>query len=158
MVENAWDEAGILPMAIRMRKAGNCPSDIDNLYGEIMVEITKMGSLLLLREDPRYECHRREFMSDDIQMHILMQVLVAAEKYVDTRQKPKSIVNYLTKTVQNRLRNYVRDSENRKAKIDIVFESELGCDLATRCPSVSSLDGRMIDAEINQKLCTTNFN
>lgn len=158
MNKNAWDEAGILPMAIRLRKAGKCPAVIDDLYGEIMVEITRMGSLLLLREDPRYECHRREFMSDDVQSQILMQVLVAAEKYVDTREQPKRIVNYLCKTVQNRLRNYVRDTENRKSKIDIVFESELGCDLATRCPSVSNLDGTITDAENTQKLCTTNFN
>lgn len=157
-MQNVWDEAGILPMAIRLRKAGNIPAEIDNLYGEIMVEITRMGSLLLLRDDPRYECHRREFMSEDVQSTILMQVLVAAEKYVDTAAQPKRIVNYLTKTVQNRLRNYVRDTENRRAKVDIVSESELGCPLEAMCSTVSTLDGSPVDTDITRKMCTTNFN
>ena len=141
---NVWDEAGVLPMAIRMRRNGTIPRDIDDCYGEIMAGIVRMASVLLPNDDPRYECHRAEFLTPDVQMQMLCQALKAAEKYVDTKQTPRSIVNYLVKTVQNRLRNYVRDTEKRRNLMSIVTESELDFGLEDFSGQVMSLDGRSI--------------
>ena len=64
---NVWDEAGVLPMAIRMRRNGTIPRDIDDCYGEIMSGIVRMASVLLPSEDPRYEYHKAEFLTPDVQ-------------------------------------------------------------------------------------------
>lgn len=152
---NVYEDSDVLPMAIRLRKTNRCPVDIDNIYGEIMVGIVHMASVLLPQEDPRYEVHRKEFLSDDVQSRMLCQALVAAEKYVDTTENPRRIVNYLVKTVQNRLRNYVRDTENRNAKLCMVSESELGYDVLEKSGMVMSLDGRIVSAEPTGRV--TNF-
>ena len=59
-------------------------------------------------------CHRDEFLTEDVQSAMTLQVLGVAERLVDCKATPRSIVNYLVKTVQNRLRNYVRDTEKKK--------------------------------------------
>lgn len=155
---NAWDEAGILPMAIRLRKAGKCPMDIDNLYGQIITQVVRMASILLPTEDPRYECHRKEFMAEDVQSVMLLQALTAAEKYIDTRKEPRCIINYLVKTVQNRLRNYVRDTENRKSKLDMVAECDLDFDIGERGLTVRNLDGSFCPSDNTRKVVTQSFN
>lgn len=143
-------------MAIRMRRAGDIPRDIDDCYGEIMVGIVRMASIMLPKEDPRYECHKTEFLTPDVQMTMLCQALKAADQYVDTKAKPRSIVNYLVRTVQNRLRNYVRDTESRKKRVTIVTESELSSNPLEYSESVMSLDGRVVPKEYYGKV--TNFN
>lgn len=153
---NVWDEAGVLPMAIRMRRNGTIPRDIDDCYGEIMSGIVRMASILLPSEDPRYECHKAEFLTPDVQMSMLCQALRAAEQYVDTTQKPRSIVNYLVKCVQNRLRNYVRDTEKRRNLMTIVTESELPNNPLEYADSVMSLDGRVVPREPSCRV--TNLN
>jgi len=157
-MQNVWDESGILPMAIRLRKSGRCPGDIDNLYGEIMVGIVHMASVMLPKDDPRYECHRRDFLSEDVQSAMLVHALTAAEKYVDTEANPRRIVNYLVKAVQNRLRNWVRDSERRENRIDMVMECDLPYDIGERGMTVCNLDGSFAPADIRGKLITTEFN
>ena len=157
-MKNVWDEAGILPMAIRLRKSGKCPADIDNLYGEIMGGIVRMAAALLPSEDPRYECWRSDFMCEDVQAEMLCKVLVVAEKYVDTDRKPRDIVNYLVKAVQNRLRNYVRDTENRRSKVPVMTESELGFAIEELGCTVRMLDGRMAQAEVRGRVITTEIN
>lgn len=151
---NVWDEAGILPMAIRLRKADRCPRDIDDLYGQIIVGIVRMASILLPQEDPRYECHRADFLTEEVQSNMVVQILTAAEKYVDTDQPPRSIVNYLVKATQNRLRNWVRDTENRKNRIDFVSESDLGFDISELGLKVCRLDGGFVDADVKGRVCT----
>ena len=153
---NVWDEAGVLPMAIRMRRKGEIPRDIDDCYGEIMSGIVRMASVLLPSEDPRYECHKAEFLTSDVQMAMLCQALKAAEQYVDTKATPRSIVNYLVKTVQNRLRNYVRDTEKRRKLMTIVTESELPNNPLEYADSVMSLDGRVVPKEPSCRV--TNLN
>jgi hypothetical protein len=154
---NVWDEAGILPTAIRLRRAGKCPLDIDNVYGEIMAGIVHMAALLLPQEDPRYTCHLDSFLSAEVQSAMLCQCLHAAEKYIDTRQGGRSIVNYLVKTTQNRLRNWVRDTEKRREKVEFVTESELGGDMFDRAGLVMSLDGTARPQERNCKVNTREF-
>jgi hypothetical protein len=153
---NVWDEAGVLPMAIRMRRNGNVPRDIDDCYGEIMAGIVRMASILLPSEDPRYECHKAEFLQPDVQMAMLCQALKAAETYVDTKEKPRKIVNYLIKTVQNRLRNYVRDTEKRKNLMTILPECEISSDLSDYSETAMSLDGRRIPKDPYCRV--TNYN
>lgn len=146
------DFEGVLPMAIRLRKAGKCPRDIDDIYGQIMQEVVRMAAILLPKEDPRYAVHAEEFLSDDVQAMMLCQCLVAAEKYVDTTQGQKKVVNYLVKTVQNRLRNYVRDTEKRKEKVMIVTECELGMGIEELTDCVMTFDGRRTYGETRGKV------
>lgn len=153
---NVWDEAGILPMAIRMRRNGSIPRDIDDVYGQIMSGIVRMASVLLPSEDPRYECHKAEFLTPDVQMAMLCQALKAAEQYVDTKATSRSIVNYLVKTVQNRLRNYVRDTEKRRKLMTIVVESDMPNSTLEYADSVMSLDGRVVPKEPSCRV--TNLN
>lgn len=137
------DYEGVLPMAIRLRKAGKCPGDIDNVYGQIMQEIVRMAAILLPKEDPRYMVHAKDFLTDEVQSAMLCQCLVAAERNVDTRQGQRKVVNYLVKTVQNRLRNWVRDTEKRKGKVAILTENELGRGIGEISSIVMTLDGRL---------------
>ena len=87
-MRNVWEGAEILPMAIRLRKARRCPAEVDNLYGEIMRGIVKMASVLLPKEDPRYMCHRDEFLTEDVQSAMTLQVLGVAERLVDCKATP----------------------------------------------------------------------
>jgi hypothetical protein len=144
-MRNVWEGAEILPMAIRLRKARRCPAEIDNLYGEIMRGIVKMASVLLPKDDPRYMCHRDEFLTDDVQSAMTLQVLGVAERLVDDRATPRSIVNYLVKTVQNRLRNYVRDTTKRRERIDIRTLSGVDFTEASVLEAFT-IDGRRIEA------------
>lgn len=144
-MRNVWEGAEILPMAIRLRKARRCPAEVDNLYGEIMRGIVKMASVLLPKEDPRYMCHRDEFLTEDVQSAMTLQILGVAERLVDCKAAPRSIVNYLVKTVQNRLRNYVRDTTKRRERMDIRTESSMDIAEASFLEAVT-IDGRRIDA------------
>ena len=103
MSMNVYDDAGVLPMAIRMRRQRICPAEIDNIYGEIIKGIVKMATLLLPKEDPRYTMHLEEFMSEDVQSLMIVNAIRSADTLVDTKSSPRNIVNYLTKAVQNRL-------------------------------------------------------
>lgn len=152
------DYEGVLPMAIRLRKAGKCPGDIDNVYGQIMREIVRMAAILLPKEDPRYLPHAKDFLSDDVQGIMLCQCLVAAERNVDTEQGHRKVVNYLVKTVQNRLRNWVRDTENRKGKLTILSESELDVPISGISDTVMTFDGRMTYGEVSGKRVTQDNN
>ena len=133
-VENVWEEAEILPMAIRLRKCGKCPPSIDAIYGEIIIGIVTMATKLMPEEDPIYARYLEQFLDEEVQAQMVLNALNAAEKYVDDRKKPRNIVNYLVKAVQNRLRNWVRDTTNRRVKaemvqIDDVEYCEKECDL-----------------------------
>ena len=89
-------------------------------------------------------------------MAMLCQALKAAETYVDTKEKPRKIVNYLIKTVQNRLRNYVRDTEKRKNLMTILPECEISSDLSDYSETAMSLDGRRIPKDPYCRV--TNYN
>ena len=144
-MRNVWEGAEILPMAIRLRKARSCPAEVDNLYGEIMSGIVKMASVLLPKEDQRYMCYRDEFLTEDVQSAMTLQVLGVAERFVDCKATPRSIVNYLVKTVQNRLRNYVRDTTNRRRLMDIRTESSMEISEGSILEAVT-IDGMRIEA------------
>ena len=145
MSVNVYDDAGILQMAIRMRRQRRCPAEIDNIYGEIIKGIVKMATLLLPKEDPRYTMHLEEFMSEDVQSLMIINAIRSADTLVDTTSSPRNIVNYLTKAVQNRLRNYVRDTTKRRERMDIRTESSMEISEASLLEAVT-IDGRRIDA------------
>ena len=133
---NVYDDAGILPMAIRMRRQRICPAEIDNLYGEIIKGIVKMATLLLPKEDPRYTMHLQEFMTEDVQSLMVVNAIRSADTLVDTNSSSRNIVNYLTKAVQNRLRNYVRDTEKKK---NLMLPLDSASDLFS-----TAIDGRRL--------------
>lgn len=133
---NVYDDAGILPMAIRMRRQRKCPAEIDNLYGEIIKGIVKMATLLLPKEDPRYTMHLQEFMTEDVQSLMIVNTIRSADTLVDTNSSSRNIVNYLTKAVQNRLRNYVRDTEKKK---NLMLPLDSASDLFS-----TAIDGRRL--------------
>lgn len=159
MKVNCWEHADALAMAVRMRKAGNCPREIDDLYGEIVVSMVNMATLLLVREESRYRPWAPELLACEVQSQMLLHALAALDRDIDTAS-PRRLVNYTVKTVQNRLRNYVRDTSRRAAKAEILTESELGLDIYEAGPRACSLDGRVIRHERSHKVDTSdrNFN
>lgn len=140
---NCWDNADALLMAIRLRKTNKCPVDIDNLYGEIVKSLVNMATELLLKS-PSYQSYGKEFRSEDVQMTMLVHALTALEKNADTTKEPKAVVNYAVKTVQNRLRNYVRDTSKRASKVQFVTESELDADIFEAGPVTCDVTGQQI--------------
>lgn len=118
--KNVWEEAEILPMAIRLRKCGKCPPEIDSIYGKIIIGVVEMATKTLPDEDPKYKPRLPEFLDEEVQAQMVFNALRAAEKFVDARKDPRMIVNYLVKAVQNRLRNWVRDTTNRCVKAEMV--------------------------------------
>ena len=155
---NCWEHADALAMAVRLRKSNKCPGDIDNLYGEIVRSMVNMATLLLLR-CPKFTRHASEFMSEDVQSSMLLHALTALERDVDT-QSPRKLVNYTVKVVQNRLRNYVRDTSKRSSKLEMLTESQLGCDIFDVGPVGCNLEGEKILTEKSSKVdtCDRNFN
>lgn len=151
---NVWDEAGILPMAIRMRKAGRCPADIDDIYGNIIVSIVRMATVLLPKEDPGFAKNLEDMLRPDVQSAMTVHALRSAEKFVDTRSQPRSIVNYITKAVQSRLRNYVRDTSRRAVLGEQVPECEVGCDINDFVTEACDLMGRKAWEQRSGKICT----
>lgn len=119
-LKNVWEDAEILPMAIRLRKCGKCPPAIDAIYGEIIIGIVTMATKKMPDEDPKYTRYLQQFLDEEVQAQMYFACLRAAEKFVDDRKNPRKIVNYLVKAVQNRLRNWVRDTTNRRVKAEMV--------------------------------------
>lgn len=155
---NCWDNADALAMAVRLRKSNNCPADIDNLYGEIVKSMVNMATLLLIR-CPKYSSHAAEFLSEDVQSTMLLHALTALERDVDTKS-PRKLVNYTVKVVQNRLRNHLRDTANRSNKVEMLTESQLGCDIFDVGPIASNIMGDRIYNNKYSKVdtCDRNFN
>lgn len=150
-VDNVWDEAGILPMAIRLRKAGKCPPEIEKLYGEIIISLVLMATRLLPKKEPKYEKHLSAMMDYDVQMKMVAVSLQVAETKADTTKNPRAVANYLVKSVQNRLKNWVRDTTNRKVKAEMVTESDLEFDIAEYGETACDLEGRKVYREKDMK-------
>ena len=148
---DVWEGAEILPMAIRLRKAGKCPPDIDAIYGEIIVGIVKMATKLMPEEDPKYRKYLNGMFAEDVQMQMQIVALLAAEKKVDTCKNPHKIVNYLVKAVQSRLKNWVRDTTNRRVKVDMVVASSLDFDVEECGTKECNLMGAQVWKEKNWK-------
>lgn len=149
-VKNVWEYAEILPMAIRLRKCGKCPPDIDAIYGEIIIQVVSMATKLM-DEDPKYSARLPELLAEDVQAQMVLNALNAAEKFVDARKDPRKIVNYLVKAVQNRLRNWVRDTTNRRVKAEMVEERTLPMDMGEYALQERNLEGALIWKEKNWK-------
>lgn len=147
---NCWDFADALAMAIRLRKSGECPPDIDDLYGTIVQSIVSMSTLLLVRGGS-YARHRKMLTDPDVQSIMTVHALVALDRDVDT-SSPKQVINYTIKCVQNRLRNYVRDTLRKDAKLDMVAESEAPCDMDYMSTLVRDLDGEYAYKEDGRKI------
>lgn len=158
MGKNVWEAAEILPMAIRLRRQEKCPPDVDAMYGEIITSIVLMATKLLIKKEKKYARYADDFLDADVQMKMVLACLSAAERLVDTSSDNRSIVNYLIKTVQSRLRNHVRDTENRKRRIEIVSETDLG---GASLESVASVcrgyDGELGISEPNCRVITMEF-
>lgn len=155
---NVWDEAGILPMAIRMRKAGRCPADIDALYGNIIVSIVRMATYLLPKENPGFSKNLDDMLRPDVQSAMTVHALRSAEKFVDTRSNPRSIVNYITKAVQSRLRNYVRDTSHRAVLGEQVPECSIGCDIDAFVTEACDIVGRKAWVQRDARIRNENSN
>ena len=152
---NCWDYADAFAMAIRLRKSGTCPIDIDNLYAEIVKSIVNMATVLLT-QCPKYWTYKAELMKEDVQSTMLMHALVALEKDVDTHS-PKQLVNYTVKCVQNRLRNHVRDTTRRSQRVTMLTESQLGIDIYETGPVSCNMMGERISNTVSNKVCTSDY-
>lgn len=150
---NCWEHADALTMAVRLRRAGTCPRDVDNLFGELVESLVHMATALLVTGS-KYRTRIDELMSFDVQQTMFVHCLAALDRDCLETADPKKVVNYLVKTVQNRLRNYVRDTSNRDSKLTVVSESVLGCDMAEAGPVSANLDGEKIYRTNNSKVVT----
>jgi len=153
---NVWEFGDCLGLAARLRKRNQCPPDIDALYGAIMEGVVRMATAIFVRDD-RYRHYAEEFMGHDIQVEMLYHALVAMEDSADTMRTPRQIVNYLVKTVQNRLRNIIRDRGRLKRSATVVTESELGFDIGECGNVVRGYDGSLVRNYRSGKVETREF-
>lgn len=154
-MDNVWDNADVLAMAIRLRKEDKCPRDVDDLFGSIVIGIVKMATLLMFSEGSVPACRREELLSEDVQGKLMLATLMACDKYVDTEVKSRRIVNYLVKTVQNRIRNHMRDTGKREERLTMLSESELGFDIQSAGNVARGLDGSFVQCDGSHKVNTS---
>lgn len=152
--KNVWEEAEILPMAIRLRKCGKCPPEIDAIYGKIIIGVVELATKTMPDNDPKYKARLPEFLDEEVQAQMVFNALRAAEKFVDAKRNPRTIVNYLVKAVQNRLRNWVRDTTTRRMKADIVNECDTKMDIVECCAKECNLEGAVFWKENRFKVNT----
>ena len=126
-MRNVWQDGDAFLMALRLRKKGIMLPDVEEVFGQIVVSIVLMATLLLLKEKGFKQC-RELFLDPDTQGRM---TLFALEKLAtaDLRKKPRTVINYVVKRVQSRLKNVERDTDRRKRKGEQVSESILGVDL-----------------------------
>lgn len=118
-------------IAVRLHRKRNLPPELERVFGEILVQIVRMSTFLLMRKNPKYLTFRSLFLDPETQSGMLVNALSALGS-ADLRRKPESVVGLLVTTVQNRLRNYARDCCRRQKRGTTVLESEGGFDSNSR--------------------------
>lgn len=124
MKRNPWDDCEAFVMAIRLRNKGICLPEVEQVFAEIVTAIVRMSALKLLK-DPKYVGRRRLFLDPDTLSDMTLVALVALSRPIDV-SRPRAVVNFIVKTVQNRLRNLVRDNSRHEARCTIQSENDLG--------------------------------
>lgn len=124
---NVYEYAEEFVMALRLRRSGVYLPDVESLFSEILYGLVRLGTRLLYRECPEYSQHKAFLISPDVQSTVMLAVLEGLEKKELSTKKSRSLLNYVIKTTQNRLKNAVRDNSRLKVRNSITF-SDLGMD------------------------------
>lgn len=142
-MDNVIENAEALAMAVRLKMAGRCPADVDNLLGQVLTGIAAMATKKLLKKDPSFICFSSTMFSQDTQADLVyLELRAIASGTVDT-SNPYSMIKYFETTAQNRLRNIRRNVYGRARRAEILTESQLDV------PTTDALAARV--ADINGK-------
>lgn len=118
-------------IAARLHRKRNLPPELEDVFGEILQQVTRMSTFLLMKKNPQYLTFRSIFLDPETQSGMLVHAL-SALCGADLRRKPESVVGLLVTAVQNRLRNLARDYCRRQKRGTTVLASEGGFDSNSR--------------------------
>lgn len=141
-------------MAVRLRRKGVLLPDLERVFGEILVQIIKMASFLLLR-NPKFCTYRNLFLDLETQTNLLVPVLEALNG-ADLRRKPESVVGLLVRTTQNRLKNVARDHTRAVKRGVTICESDFERGFAS-VPRCRDVNGVLRTMHPTGKVNTQNF-
>lgn len=139
-------------IAVRLHRKRNLPPELADVFGEILIQIIRMSSFLLLR-NPKFCTYRSLFLDTETQTNLLVPVLEALNG-ADLRRKPESVVGLLVRTTQNRLKNLARDHTRALKRGVTVTASDGGFDSNSR---VRDLYGVVRTNYKSGKVCSQNF-
>ena len=129
--KNPWEESDILAMAVRLRQKGVLVPEVDNMLAEILEEAIKMATRLLLIQEPQLRWRKELFLDRETQADLMLIVLTKLKK-VRVRTSV-ALVNWVTKTTQNSLRNLSRDLGRQKRDGILLGEDEIELDSTPFC-------------------------
>lgn len=119
---NVWDHADCVAMAIRLRYAGKCPREVDDMLGNVLLAIVKMAVRLypneriLRKKKPMNSWESEIAFGDDTKMELLYYVMRTIHQRKAKTKDPRALINFFIKTAQNRLDNIIRNESNRERK------------------------------------------
>lgn len=111
---NPWDNADALLMAIRLRKQGIIYPDVEQVLGLVLIEIVKVATAGLIK-NPKFRPHKELFFEQDTQSLVLLHVLEKLET-IDCTITSRKAVNFIIKSAQNSLKNFIRYKNFKKRK------------------------------------------
>lgn len=124
--KNPWDESDVLAMAVRLRQKGVLVPEVDNMLAEILEEAIVMATRLLLIQEPQLRWRKELFLDRETQADLMLIVLTKLKK-VRVRTSV-ALVNWVTKTTQNSLRNLSRDLGRQKRTGTLLGEGDVDLD------------------------------
>ena len=129
---NAFDHADVFCVALRLRRIGKCPPDVERVFCDVLSSIVQMATALLLKTR-KYCRYSRGWFQADVQSMMLLYALQALHsQHLDTAD-PKRVINYLISTTKNRLRNLAAYAERRK-DFNVTFDVDL--DAGLQCSDI----------------------
>jgi hypothetical protein len=118
-------------IAARLHRKRNLPPELADVFGEVLQQVTRMSTFLLMKKNPQYLTFRALFLDPETQSGMLVHAL-SALCGADLRRKPESVVGLVVTSVQNRLRNLARDTCRRQKHGTTILASEGGFDAHSR--------------------------
>lgn len=149
-IVNAYENAPALCEAIISWQARRLPPSLEKPFYDVLQSIAFMATALLIRI-PKFRKHSIEWKSFDIQAMLVAHLLGVIRTKDLELDKPKAVVNYLLRSVQNRLRDLHAYQDRRK---DFVVTT--GVDLNTSALHHSDIGGEIRRHSANCKINTTN--
>lgn len=130
MTGELYIDCDLFVIAVRLHRKRNLPPELEDVFGQILIQIIRMSSFLLLR-NPKFCTYRALFLDTETQTNLLVPVLEALNG-ADLRRKPESVVGLLVRTTQNRLKNLARDHTRAIKRGVTVTASDGGFDSNSR--------------------------
>ena len=152
MTGGLYIDCELFVIAVRLHRKRNLPPELADVFGEILIQIIRMSTFLLLR-NPKFCNYRSLFLDTETQTNLLVPVLEALN-CADLRRKPESVVGLLVRTTQNRLKNLARDHTRAIKRGVTVTASDGGFDSNSR---VRDLYGVVRTNYKSGKVNTQNF-